>query len=142
MSLSPSPSTYPSHCTPDGPSRQSSQNSSHQNSDVSYPHSIWEQHVQTIINGRETMYNVQRDADGNIHEYIKQPGKNNKYVINSMPPRTTFHPSHCCRSGGIWGCVWAIVTSVLWCLVLCSLSYISGCIPLICSYLILACRPP
>ncbi len=61
------------------------------------------------------MYNVQRDADGNVHEHIKQPGKNDKYVINGMPPRTAFHPSHHCRSGGIWGHVWAIVTSVLWC---------------------------
>src|SRR5258708_18003593 len=103
MSLSPSPSTYPSHHTPDGPSRQSSQNSSCQNSDVLYPHSIWEQHVQTVINGTETMYNVQRDADGNVHEYIKQPGNYVNNVINGMPPRTAFHPSCHCRSGGIWG---------------------------------------
>ena len=53
------------------------------------------------------MYNVWRDADGNVHEYIKQPGKNDKYVINGMPPGTAFHPSHHCRSGGIGGHVWA-----------------------------------
>ena len=78
-------STYPSRRTPDGPSRQSSRNSSRQNSDASYPHSIWEHNFRTVVNGREAMYNARGDADGNVHEYIKEPGKNDKYVINGMP---------------------------------------------------------